>query len=139
MHVGIFLFQELPYNNIYNLYLPNYKLHFCKIPKNANTVISAIICYLADVGQFSNMFYYEKWIGGLTGQTACWEALHKSSQLFLELSNQTNLSDVTICSCTHLFDFTDFVFQIGNINHVTVVRDPVERFVSAWLLFCFER
>uniref|UniRef100_A0A0N4ZN51 Sulfotransfer_1 domain-containing protein n=1 Tax=Parastrongyloides trichosuri TaxID=131310 RepID=A0A0N4ZN51_PARTI len=101
---------------------PKYKLNVCVIGKNFSTMLIAMICYLFNSKKYKNYhrsFAYEKW-----NKRSCIRKNEGNS--FLKVSKKFS----SHIKSPILENF------IEDWNHLLVVRDPIERFLSGYVHFC---
>ncbi|CEF66474.1 Sulfotransferase family-containing protein [Strongyloides ratti] len=102
---------------------PTYKINACAIGKNFSTMLIAMICYLFNSKKFKNskhLFAHEKW-----KKRSC---LRKNEgNTFDKVSKKFNSHDGNI---------TTFV---NDWNHLVIVRNPIERFISGFVHFCVKQ
>uniref|UniRef100_A0A0K0F669 Sulfotransferase family-containing protein n=1 Tax=Strongyloides venezuelensis TaxID=75913 RepID=A0A0K0F669_STRVS len=99
---------------------PAYKLNACAIGKNFSTMLIAMICYLFNSKKFKNhrhLFAHERW-----KKRSC---IRKNEEnTFERVSKKFNYKNKNV---------TDF---IDNWNHLVIIRNPIERFISGFVHFC---
>jgi hypothetical protein len=54
-----------------NLYLHNYRLHYCKIDKNMGSAMQAIFCYIDEPTRMADFFWNQTWGPGLGSSRDC--------------------------------------------------------------------
>uniref|UniRef100_A0AC35TP11 Sulfotransfer_1 domain-containing protein n=1 Tax=Rhabditophanes sp. KR3021 TaxID=114890 RepID=A0AC35TP11_9BILA len=99
-----------------NILSKKYKINFCLISKNFSTKMRQIYCYLERPILFARNKNNNKRLHKLC------DPLKKSNKVSLNKASRMNKTNTTTFLNTY--------------QHVVVVRDPIERFVSGWSYVC---